>query len=190
MLPGHTEFRRAGIFEMSLINKIPALHSIKYAGKSTKFSKLYQHQHWGFLRNHLLLSTAAQKPHYNVVRQQLSQRGCRNWSRIHFSAPCQGTTMKLCSPSPSRASLQPAGGASPHHTPEPWLKATSVWLSGQHILWQKHLPAPLQLLPLQRVRFSRVSHQKPPWIKTRQGNDPPRGPQETPDLGCHTKLGL
>lgn len=39
MLPGHAEFRRADVLEMSLINKIPALHSIKYAGKTTKSSQ-------------------------------------------------------------------------------------------------------------------------------------------------------
>lgn len=33
---GHAEFRTAGIFEMSLITAIPALHSVKYAGKSTE----------------------------------------------------------------------------------------------------------------------------------------------------------
>lgn len=73
MLPGYTESRRADVFEMSLINKIPALHSIKYTGKSTKSSQNFARTNTGFLRNNLILNTEVQNPHYNVLRHQLSQ---------------------------------------------------------------------------------------------------------------------
>lgn len=70
--------------------------------------------------NHLILNIEVHNLHYNVLRHQLSQWGCRNCSKIHFSAPCHGTSTKLCSPRswPLGASLNLVGGASTHHTCE------------------------------------------------------------------------
>ena len=187
MLPGHAEFRRAGMFEVSLIRFLLSIQ-LNTQANQPRILKTLPRPVLGFPKKlfnfwkikYRTSAVSSQRAALSVRMQKLKQNLFLSPlpRDIHRTVWAQG----LIPTEPCWTQQKQVLTTAVSH----WLlKASSFLLSRYQILWQDYLPAPLWPLQPQTARsFKGASSETTTDRQEKRGrrSDPPRITQETPEM--------